>query len=131
MTKAKIKSIIFSVVFATIISLVIWGITVLLVNNLDTMGKLIYNNQYFISYMKRLSQKNKEYPLAILFCLTIINSLCFIFLKKQKIIFIVLIIIVSIVGLISFILITKLGDLFIFQHLEELKDLIMRYSQFS
>ena len=25
----------------------------------------------------------------------------------------------------------KLGDLFIFQHLEELKDLIMRYSQFS
>lgn len=131
MKKDCIKTIIFSIIIASLISLFIWIITSILLSNLGKVGKLIYDNQYFISYMERLSQKDKEYPFAILFCLTLVNAICLNFLKKHKVIFIILIVIISILSLVTFILITKLGDLFVFQHLEELKNQIIRYSQFS
>lgn len=131
MKKEFTKRMLISIAFSVIISLFIWMFTAVILKKLDCIAKFISDNQYFINYMKRISERKIIYPFEILFCITILNFLFFMFIKKNKIIFIILIVIVSLTGFVSFVIMTKMGDEFVFQLIESLMDVMNHFNQFN
>lgn len=109
-----LKNLIISLIISTIILLLI----IIILNNLDNIIKLFTKNEMIIKYMKRATQRNREYPISIIASITIFNYLILTIIKKHNLVFIIFLILLTIVELIICILLTKLKDEFFYQFIQ-------------
>lgn len=116
------KKLVLNITIPIIITFLLWFINFLLLKNLGNIVKIFTNNNYVINYFKNLSQQKLSYPFMFFFVSLIINGLLFFIIKKHNIWFIIGIIILNILFFIAILLFTMIGNQYVFQLIQELKN---------
>lgn len=126
-----VKKIIISLIISISISLFIIILALIFFHNLSTFGQIISKNEYFVSYLEDLEKEKLAFPWLILLCITLINFIIWYLLFKHKVISIIICVLFSLVSIGVFIILTKLGDEYLFQYIESVQDYLGLISQFK
>lgn len=110
------------IIISVLITLVLYLLTMIVINNIPNIMKIFIKNKYFINYVQEIVNSSRIYPLSFIVCSGIMNLILLVLFKNKKLIFYMVIILVNLLMLMAIILFTSVDNQYVFQLLRELEN---------
>lgn len=118
----KIKKLIFCSVYACILTLCSTFLIYIILKNIDDIGSIFTDNEIIIGFLKNLTTLKIRVPIEMIFVFFALFLLNSILLYKKRIVFVIVSVVLIIVFLVVLFLLSKYGEYFVFQIINNLKE---------